>query len=1079
MDRPGKSADTSRNGEPLLYNSRITNTYLKLLRRRYPHVNIGDLLSHAGMEPQQVADEGHWFTQRQVNLFHEKLQELTGNPRIAREAGLFSASPEALGGIGRVILGLVSPERAYALSREYTMKFTRSTTIDYHKVGPTSVEIVITPREGMHEERFQCENRKGYMESIARLFNYDLPRIEHPECVFEGGRCCRYRITWKPSLAHLGRRVRLVAVPLLAAALGGSAAGLLPLDLVRVVELGTGFLALLTVAITLLDNRDLKASVTSLEASSDELVDQIDLNYRNALLITEVGQTLAKRSTIDDILAGIVDTLERRLDFDRGIILLANPEKTRLTVRAGYGYSREMIAKSESEGGFRLDRPESRGVFAVCFREQRPLLVNDIDNIAGELSRRSFEFARAIGVKSFICCPIVYEGEALGVLAVDNSSSKRPLLQRDVNLLMGIAPQLGICIRNVRKEAHIRLLLSSTAEGIYGVDTAGVCTFSNPACLRMLGYGREEELLGNNVHQVIHHSRADGTPYPEEECRSRAAFRERQEVHVDDEVFWRKDGSRFPVEYWSYPVVDEGVVTGAVVAFFDITERRRSEKFIRDILETVDEGFMIVDRNRGIVLANRALGVLVGAPLERIIGRTCHEIFHQLPQPCAEDAQPCQVREVFATGKPSVGEHTHQRVGSGEVKVSIHAYPVFDSAGEVVSAIMTLTDITEKSVLEHQLRQAQKMEAVGRLAGGIAHDFNNMLMAIIGYATLGRELAEAGSKLRHYNDQVLVAADKAADLTRQILAFSRKQVMLPAPIGLNGVIRGLGKIIARLLGEDIEITFNLSDTELVALADRAQIEQVLMNLCTNARDAMPGGGRLVIGTQAILCDHDTVELHGLETMGHHAVITVSDNGAGMDERTRERIFEPFYTTKELGKGTGLGLSIVYGIVKQHHGQINVYSEPGQGTTFRIYLPLTKDAVVELSATTPAAVRGGTETVLLAEDNAEVRALARSVLEEAGYRVVEARDGEEAVRLFTENQDTVRLCLFDVVMPHMSGKDALEAIRARHPGARAIFMSGYAADIMTDRKGVGPGVAILSKPLLPRELLRQVRESLDA
>jgi two-component system NtrC family sensor kinase len=629
------------------------------------------------------------------------------------------------------------------------------------------------------------------------------------------------------------------------------------------------------------------------------------------------------------------------------------------------------------------------------------------------------------------------------------------------------------------KEAHVRLLLDSTAEGIYGVDTAGVCTFCNPACLRMLGLGREEELLGGNVHALIHHSRPDGTPYAESECRIYRAYREQRELHVDDEVFWRPDGSSFPVEYWSHPVLDAGVVTGAVVAFADITERRRSEKFIRDILETVDEGFLVVDRSYRIVLANRALGVLVGAPLERIVGSTCHEIFHRRPEPCAADAQPCLLRPLFATGKAAVGEHTHLQHSGGEIRVEMHAYPVFDAAGEASTAIVTVTDVTEKAGLEQQLRQAQKMEAVGRLAGGIAHDFNNMLMAIVGYASLGRELAAEGSEQRYYGDQVLVAAEKATDLTRQILAFSRKQVMSPAPVDVNGIILGLGKIIGRLLGEDIEVSLNLTGAELVALADRAQIEQVLMNLATNARDAMPAGGRLVIGTQAVACDAQSAATHGLEQTGRHALITVSDTGSGIDEETRQRIFEPFFTTKELGKGTGLGLSIVYGIVKQHHGQISVYSEVGRGTTFRIYLPLTESVAAEQPAGSAPAAPGGTETVLLAEDNEDVRGLASRVLGDAGYRVLAARDGAEAVRLFAEHEAAIDLCLLDVVMPRRSGREALEEIRKRRPLVRAIFMSGYAADILDDPAGVGRGVALLSKPLLPQELLRKVRETLDA
>jgi len=434
-----------------LYNSRITSTYLKLLRRRYPQVNIADILAHAGMEAHQVEDEGHWFTQSQVNRFQEKLREVTRNPHIAREAGLFSASPEALGGIGRYILGLASPERAYALVGKFTNKFTRSVVVEPRALGNTSIEIVITPRAGVHEEPFQCENRMGYLEAIARHFGYDLPRIDHPECVFKGGSCCRYIVSWRPSLARLGRRLRLIVAPLLVVALGMSAQGLLqPFSLLATAASGAVLLALLTAVITLLENRELKAAVARLEESSDDLLERINANYQNALMVNEIGQALSKERNIDDILESVVDVLERRLDYDRGVILLANQEKTRLAVRTHYGYHREVIANLASEGGFRLDRQDSRDALVTCFRERRPLLVNDIGQIESTHSNRSFAFALQTGAKALICCPIAYEDESLGVLAVDNYRSKRPLLESDMNMLMGIAPQIGICLHNVR-----------------------------------------------------------------------------------------------------------------------------------------------------------------------------------------------------------------------------------------------------------------------------------------------------------------------------------------------------------------------------------------------------------------------------------------------------------------------------------------------------------------------------------------------------------------------------------------------------------------------------------------------------
>ena len=403
------------------------------------------------MEPHQIEDEGHWFTQRQVNLFHEKLQELTRNPHIAREAGLFSASPEALGSIGRYILGLVSPERAYASSRQ----------------GHGQVHALVTAesacrsdqRRGRDDARARACARSassartpGYLESVARHFHYDLPRIEHPECVSRAGAAAA---TSSPGAPRAARRLRRRA----AGDLGGFRRSRSPPPRpagCRLPPLALGGArrracsASLTVALALLENRELKAAVASLEDSSDRLVDQINQNSQNALLVNEIGQALSKERNVDDILDGVVEVLERRLDFDRGIILLANPERTRLVVRADYGYQKALMDRLRAEGGFRLDRPESRGVFVVCFRERRALLVNDIAEIEANFSRRSLEFARATGVKSFICCPIIYEDEALGVLAVDNFRSKRPLLERDVNLLMGIAPQIGICMNNAR-----------------------------------------------------------------------------------------------------------------------------------------------------------------------------------------------------------------------------------------------------------------------------------------------------------------------------------------------------------------------------------------------------------------------------------------------------------------------------------------------------------------------------------------------------------------------------------------------------------------------------------------------------
>lgn len=384
----------------------------------------------------------------------------------------------------------------------------------------------------------------------------------------------------------------------------------------------------------------------------------------------------------------------------------------------------------------------------------------------------------------------------------------------------------------------------------------------------------------------------------------------------------------------------------------------------------------------------------------------------------------------------------------------------------------------EQRKLQAQLIQAQKMEAIGHLAGGVAHDFNNILTAIIGYANLLRKKVLADDQLAFFTDQILSASTRAAGLTRGLLAFSRKQVIEPKPVNLNTIVQAVVKIAKRLIGEDIDFRTVLADQSLPVLADSGQMEQVLLNLCTNARDAMPRGGNLTIETGAVEVGEDARRLNFLDRTGWYGVLCVSDTGSGMDDETRKQIFEPFFTTKEVGKGTGLGLSIVYGIIRQHNGTINVYSEPGKGTTFKIYLPLIAAAGETAAPKAEARAGGGNETILLAEDENDVRVLITLILREAGYNVIEAATGEDAVKIFADHADRISLLISDVIMPKMNGKDVYDQISRTRPGVKVLFMSGYTADIIKSKGILAEGVPFLSKPIIPDQLLRKVREVLD-
>ena len=388
----------------------------------------------------------------------------------------------------------------------------------------------------------------------------------------------------------------------------------------------------------------------------------------------------------------------------------------------------------------------------------------------------------------------------------------------------------------------------------------------------------------------------------------------------------------------------------------------------------------------------------------------------------------------------------------------------------------TIIDITREKTLESQLRQAQKMEAVGTLAGGIAHDFNNILTAIIGYGRLLQMKMAETDPLRTYVAHMLSSSEKAANLTRNLLTFSRKQIVELKPVKVGKIIKGMERLLKSLLTEDIELKIISPDSDITIMADMSQIEQVLLNLASNANDAMPRGGTLTIETKEIELKNIFVDGYDYVEPGQYALISIADTGTGIDEKTRDKIFEPFFTTKEVGKGTGLGLSIVHGIVDQHHGYITVNSKPQGGTVFNIYLPVVKTAIEETEAISPVA-EGGTETILVAEDDAQVRGLTTEILNSAGYTVIEAIDGEDAVEKFVEHSDTVELLLLDVVMPRKNGKEAYDEIKKINPDIRVIFMSGYTGDVIISKGIIGKEYDFIQKPLSPNELLLRVREAL--
>ena len=483
-----------------LYNSRIIDNYIRLIDRKYPQIRVPGLLEYAGMTAHEVADEGHWFTQDQIDRFHEKLSFLTSNASIAREAGRYAASPDAMGTMKLLILGAVGPGRAYELIGRGASRLTRSSTLASRSLSSNQVEVTTTFEENVEEKPYQCENRIGFLEAISLLFARGTPEVEHPECIFRGGQTCRYIISWSASKADLFKRARNYAAVFLLPLVGLSVVHAPLCGLTQVLPGALTILALLTALYLSLEKNDMTASLRSLFDSTHQLIHQIEVNHNNAVLTSEIGQSISRRSGSADVLSNVAKACKKWLDYDRCMILLADSGKKRLVFGAGYGHD-ERASNLLRQTAFHLDKPGSRGVFVMCFKQQKSFLVSNMEEIEKDLSLNSMSYAQELGAESFICCPIVSNGESIGVLVVDNVKTKRPLVETDRSLLIGVASVVGISLRNEEllksKDRQFRSILHGLAASIDARDplTRGhsekVTEYAQGIC-EELGFSPEE-----------------------------------------------------------------------------------------------------------------------------------------------------------------------------------------------------------------------------------------------------------------------------------------------------------------------------------------------------------------------------------------------------------------------------------------------------------------------------------------------------------------------------------------------------------------------------------------------------------
>ena len=789
--------------------------------------------------------------------------------------------------------------------------------------------------------------------------------------------------------------------------------------------------------------------------------------------IFEIIQGVSTSANLDSLLQLIHQAIQKVLYAENCFVALSEENTGMLNMRF-FVDQRDPVPSPQKVG---------RGRTGYVFRMGWPILMTSevFETLAeqGEIESIGTPPAAWLGV------PLNSLSKTIGVLVVQHYEDDKAYSERDLEFLSSVGGQIAVAIERKRAEValreseeHYRDLFEGSVMGSDISTVDGTILACNAAFARIFGFASVAEVMQSKAVSL----------YKDAKDRDRFIELLRRERRLENyEMELRRlDGRTIHVSENVDGVFDEsGELVELHSHLIDITDRRQAEAERARLLNVLEASL-----NELYVFGPNTLRFeYVNAGACRNLGYTLDALRKMTPLDLKPEFTEASFREMInpllrREKEKHVFFTVHRRADGSLYPVEVHLQLV--ELSDTPTFLAVILDITERKQAEEalraseaQLRQSQKLEAVGQLAGGIAHDFNNLLTAINGYSSLALKRLGDASPVKSYIEEVKKAGDRAANLTRQLLAFSRKQILEPKVLDLNEVVGDMSKMLRRVIGEDVELATRLASELGRVKADPGPIEQIIMNLVVNARDALPTGGKVTIETADVFLDDEYAREHFPTEPGPYVMLAISDTGMGMDAETQARIFEPFFTTKELGKGTGLGLSTVYGIVKQSNGFVWVYSEPGCGTTFKIYLPQVDAEKTTKAKLVAEAACNGSETILLVEDEDVVRKLAREVLEDAGYNVLEADCGEEAIRLCTEYTQEVHLLLSDVVMPGTSGKEIAERLVSLRPEMKVLFMSGYTDEAIVHHGVLDSGVKFLQKPFSPAALSRKVREVLDS
>ncbi len=769
---------------------------------------------------------------------------------------------------------------------------------------------------------------------------------------------------------------------------------------------------------------------------------------RLAAFGADVGLTLTRRDSLEAILTRCANAMVNYLNAGLARIWTYEPDEKAFKLMANEGPVSQTLPAGSDQPKVLLNVEK--------LTDGKPVLITQL---IGDPRLPEQEWAQQANLVAYAGYPLILENRVVGLMSL---FSRTELSHATLQEMGSVANGIALCIERKRSESALdasefkyRSVVENIKEVIFQVDVEGRFTFLNPAWMGITGF-KLKDSLGTHIADYMH---------PEDRERHWELFTQiiqrRHSFFHDECRYLARDGTFRWVEVYAQPILEPGLF-GTSGTIRDITERKRAEAEIQKLA-----AFVRLNPNPVMELA--ADGTVT------YLNQAAHEMAGvlELADACAILPQdtPALARECLRLGN---SKHS-QEITISNRTLSWSFFPIV--ASQVVHCYGT--DITDRLNLETQLRHAQKLESIGQLAAGVAHDFNNILTIVQGHADRLLSRCKDKAQVAEALGEVSLAAQRGSGLTRQLLMFSRKQVMQPKTLDLNAVLRNMTNMLPRLLGEDVDLEATYATPIPAIEGDTGMLEQVLMNLSVNARDAMPKGGRLRINTSLVEIDSDYVRHHPDARPGKFVCLTVGDTGCGMDTETLQRIFEPFFTTKEVGKGTGLGLATVYGIVKQHQGWVQVSSQIKVGTTFEIFFPASSKPVERISQPSQnQPVRGGTETILLVEDEPVLRELARAILQDYDYRVLEASNGVEALKVWEQHQGQIDLLLTDMVMPQgISGRELAQELKTRKPALKVIYTSGYSSDVMGNEIGTCE-VRFLQKPYPPPQLAHMVRECLD-